>query len=228
LPNKREGQRAQLADQIAQALSETPENVRVNWPTDNLSLYDFFPIIDAGLNFRSSAGIEMMLLGIPVVAPMLEEFVAYPPELNLIYDDRPKLQELIATALKTGQTLETSLRSVRWYSFIFTQSVQNLFEHKPPAISALRPTKDGTMLKVWRFAVSKAVRYGPLIRERKSIKVQTKNKTSNNEITMVIKNNFDSLLDLSSQNRSLTPDQEITEVEKFVQEIWNQFDTSNR
>ena len=58
-PNKREMVLSEHAKMLQVALSELPDNVKVNWPTDKVSLYDLANITDAFANAWSSAGKEM-------------------------------------------------------------------------------------------------------------------------------------------------------------------------
>ena len=66
-PNKREGVLAEAAESLKSVLSKLPENVVVNWPSQNVSLYDIASITRCVLNHTSSAGVEMLALGIPVI-----------------------------------------------------------------------------------------------------------------------------------------------------------------
>src|SRR5690606_6941171 len=82
-PNKRDSLKSDHALELEQTLSELPENVRVNWPSDNISLYDLAQIMDVCLNSWSTAGKEMGTLGIPVVL-YSADLVFYPADLNYL------------------------------------------------------------------------------------------------------------------------------------------------
>ena len=82
-PNKREGVLSDHARLLKEAFANLPANARINWPTENVSLYDLAAITDVFANGWSSAGKEMSLLGLPVVL-YSPQFVLYPPGLNYV------------------------------------------------------------------------------------------------------------------------------------------------
>ena len=66
------------AKMLQDAFVTLPRNVKVNWPTDTVSLYDLARITDVFANAWSSAGKEMAWLGLPVVL-YSPELTLYPP-----------------------------------------------------------------------------------------------------------------------------------------------------
>lgn len=113
-PNKRELVKSEHAMMLENIFKELPENVKVNWPTDNLSIYDLAQETDVFLNSWSSAGAEMSILGIPVVlyAP---ELPPYPSDLNYSARDRNDYFENIELALKKGWDYEKIRHAYRWF-----------------------------------------------------------------------------------------------------------------
>ena len=63
-------------------LTGLPGNVRVNWPTDGVSLFDLANVTDVFANGWSSAGKEMAWLGLPVVL-YSDDVYAVPIRLEL-------------------------------------------------------------------------------------------------------------------------------------------------
>lgn len=64
-PNRREGCKSENATVYEELLSNLPNNIKVNMPSDNLFIYDLALYSDVVLNGFSSAGLEMALLGLP-------------------------------------------------------------------------------------------------------------------------------------------------------------------
>jgi hypothetical protein len=100
-----------------QAVFETlPPNVRVNWPTDNVSIFDLAEITDVFLNAWSSAGKEMSLFGVPVLL-YSKDLVLYPPSLNYVGDgSRDHYFAELARALADGWRADRVVEAFRWYA----------------------------------------------------------------------------------------------------------------
>ncbi len=111
--------------------SGAPSNVHVNSPHQNLSLYDIALIADAGVVHQSTAGLELLALGLPVVAggPWL---IAYP--LDLVYVGKDSggvdFDQTLRTALNAPPDLKRTRAAYRWWGF-----VSNF--NRMPALSAL-------------------------------------------------------------------------------------------
>jgi hypothetical protein len=82
-PNKRESVRSAAAIRLLDFLSNPPANVIVNWPEQGLSLFEVAQLCNTALNISSSAGLELLSLGIPVGIYEPERLFAYPREFNL-------------------------------------------------------------------------------------------------------------------------------------------------
>jgi hypothetical protein len=114
-PNKREGVTSDHALLLESLLQRLPMNVAVNWPRDNLSVFELASEASVVLNAWSAAGKELSVLGIPVVlyAPTL---VAYPPELNYSATTKPSYFAAIEQALAEGWSIEWTRKAYRWLS----------------------------------------------------------------------------------------------------------------
>jgi hypothetical protein len=112
-PNKREHVRSRNADLLAQEFSRLPANTAVNWPTDELALYDLANHAEMFLNSWSSAGKEMALLGLPVVV-YSPELLFYPADLNYVGTTEAQYFKKIELALSRGWSLEHSRPVFRW------------------------------------------------------------------------------------------------------------------
>ncbi|HEX4984479.1 MAG TPA: hypothetical protein VFV71_00275 [Burkholderiales bacterium] len=121
-PNRREGTLSQNAEILMKVLENLPPNVRVNWPSDGISLYDLANHADVILNAWSSAGKEMALLGLPVVAYSPELFF-YPGDLNYIGETRESYFRCIEEALQKGWSIERSRNVFRWLAVEYGQGL---------------------------------------------------------------------------------------------------------
>lgn len=119
LPNKRDSATSEHAKKLKRVLVDLPDNVYVNWPQDNISVYDLFKISDGILNAWSSIGKEAALFGIPVLC-YSEKLLIYPKDLNFIAKDKidyfNKLEHIIN---KDCWSLEISKKTFDWLSFEF-------------------------------------------------------------------------------------------------------------
>jgi hypothetical protein len=120
-PNKRESVLSDHALLLREAFAQLPPNARVNWPTENVSLYDLAAITDVFANGWSSAGKEMTALGLPVVlySPQL---VLYPPSLNYVGTTREEYFRELERALADGWDAERIRRTYRWNAVEFHYS----------------------------------------------------------------------------------------------------------
>jgi hypothetical protein len=98
-PNQRDPLHSNHARRLAAIFTDLPSNVKINWPTDNISLYDLATEVAVGLNAWSSVGKELAQLGIPVVI-FCERILYYPASLNLLAKSRREYFEKIDCALK--------------------------------------------------------------------------------------------------------------------------------
>lgn len=112
-PNRRESVMSAHAQMLREVLAELPDNVKVNWPTDAISLYDLAGVADVFLNAWSSAGKEMAWLGLPVVL-YSDQLTLYPADLNYIGLDRDHYFAQIEQALQDGWSAERIRRTYRW------------------------------------------------------------------------------------------------------------------
>ena len=120
-PNRRDSKKSEHARLLEQALLQLPANVKVNWPTDQISIYDLVEETDVFLNSWSSTGKDMALLGIPTVI-YSDEIPLYPTELNYFGDTLESYFSAIERALGDGWSAEKVRRSYRWAAYEFSRS----------------------------------------------------------------------------------------------------------
>jgi hypothetical protein len=134
-PNKRDSVKSEHALELERLFAELPPNARVNWPTDEVSLYDLANVSDVCLNAWSSVGKELSLLGMPVVI-YSPDLVFYPPDLNYSGTTTRGYFAEIERALREGWSFERSRRAYRWqaledlYSRIDISDAYRFKEHQ--------------------------------------------------------------------------------------------------
>jgi len=120
-PNRRDRVQSEHSRRMQELLQNLPVNVKVNWPDDNLSLYDLAQEADLFLNAWSSVGKEMALLGVPVVI-YSPEIVLYPTVLNGVGTTTEQYLAAIDAALAGGWSFERCRTAYRWYALEFSRS----------------------------------------------------------------------------------------------------------
>lgn len=116
-PNKREIVLSNYAKSLRKSFNDLPENVRINWPDDRISLHDLIKITDVGLNATSTAGLELLLFGIPVVIYDVEQIFSYPREINSCATSITSYFEQIDRAISQGKSLKHIINAFRWIAF---------------------------------------------------------------------------------------------------------------
>ena len=124
-PNKRDGMKSEHAIMLEKILKDLPKNIKVNWPTDNISIYDLAQETDVFLNAWSSVGVEMSLLGIPVVI-YSKDLISYPHDLNYLAKDKKDYFAKIELALKEGWSYERIKKTYRWLSLYYCHTIVRL------------------------------------------------------------------------------------------------------
>jgi hypothetical protein len=133
-PNRREAVKSEHARQLEQAFTELPSNATVNWPTDDVSLYDLADVADVFLNAWSSAGKEMSLLGLPVVVFSAEQQF-YAPDLNYVGTSEADYFAQIGRALADGWSVERIRTTYRWYALEYERSLIDIRESFPQSVA---------------------------------------------------------------------------------------------
>jgi hypothetical protein len=124
-PNKREGVMSVHVEKLRAVFANLPKNVAINWPTENLSIYDIAEEADVFLNAWSSVGVEMSMLGLPVVI-YSEELPYYPEDINLIGKSLSDYFAKVEEALRHGWDFEKMRMAFRWLSTAFAMPVVEL------------------------------------------------------------------------------------------------------
>ncbi|MFO1257752.1 MAG: hypothetical protein U1E78_04990 [Gammaproteobacteria bacterium] len=124
-PNRRESVKSENSSQLESLLLNLPENVKVNWPSDGISLYHLAQEIDLCLNSWSSAGKELAALGIPVLL-YSKEIQVYPADINYLAEDIDSYFLELEKALKNGWSFENVRKAYRWYAVEYFRTTLDL------------------------------------------------------------------------------------------------------
>lgn len=128
-PNKRESVLSYHAQMLMSEFNKLPDNVKVNWPTDDISLYEIATQVDVVLNAWSTVGNELSMLGIPVVFYSSNpKFINYPPpDPKLVGGDSIQSYEIaINHALSEGWSFSRIRRTYRWLALELVYSVLDI------------------------------------------------------------------------------------------------------
>lgn len=156
-PNKRERLVSPDLERIDALLAELPVNALVNYPADEISLYDLVLTSDAAVNQSSSAGLEFLSFGLPVVQYDPVRLGAYPVEFGEQAErgDVDGLRDALLRALAAPWDLGRCIRAYRWYAGLQIRSVVPLKPLRavqrdavstPDQVVALRPHPIGRYL----------------------------------------------------------------------------------
>lgn len=116
-PNKREAVISPHVEKYKAVFQNLPKNIIINWPTDNISMYDLFKIVDVGLNNTSSAGLEMMCFGIPIVEYDSTQLFAYPVEFSYDANSSQDYFSRILKALDNGKDSASFYKACQWLEY---------------------------------------------------------------------------------------------------------------
>jgi hypothetical protein len=114
-PNRRDKVLSVQAQSLQKTLTNLPNNVSVNWPHDNVSLYQIATITDVCVHAGSSVGKEFSLLGIPTVNYM-NNGLSYPYDLSFWANTKEAYFIAVKDALDTTWSYDTAKTAFRWSS----------------------------------------------------------------------------------------------------------------
>jgi hypothetical protein len=162
-PNKRESVKSEHAKMLEVLFEKLPDNIGINWPTDNLSIYDLAEETDVFLNAWSSVGKEMSIFGIPVVlySPQL---IFYPADLNYVGRTEVDYFAQIEQALQDGWSFEHIRKAYRWYSLEFEKSLVIFSDDFGP--ENLKTVRKNLILSFVQRAYNKSTTILPIVQAK--------------------------------------------------------------
>lgn len=122
MPNKRDLVKSEHAEELQAVLSNLPSNVRINWPEDNISLYEIADISNLFLNFISNVGKELSVFGIPVITYSPQELITYPKEINISVNSEDDYFNSIINFVNKELNFDVIRCLYRWYALEFVYS----------------------------------------------------------------------------------------------------------
>lgn len=159
--NKRENKSSKHAEKLIALLKNLPPNVKVNWPNDGLSLYDFLELIDLGLSAWSSAGKELAYWGIPNLT-FVKDLAFYPKsDLGHVASSAQAYFESIDIALNEVFTPERIFRAYRWLAFELTEGIIDISDGIHPRAFRRRGFTERLLNKILRRTSSHEKRWMP-------------------------------------------------------------------
>lgn len=221
-PNKRENVVAPVLVKVLELIESAPDNVIINYPTDNISLYDLLQIVDVALGYRSTVGVELAAYGIPVVAPANRDFYTYPNEIQRVGYSQEEYVSLIHGALAEGWSIENMRQAYRWLAFLFSRISVDFSDSVSAKPSTIRPKKPGFKLWLWRKMVFLIIQFGPLVRERVAMRNRKTSQLSKDVIYDVISNAKPSLSDSSVwPSKQFSKEAETLALEERLRDLCN-------
>jgi len=195
-PNKREGVLSEHAKMLQHALLDLPINVRVNWPTDNISMYSLAKVTDVFANSWSSVGKEMGLLGLPVVL-YSPDLPVYPSDLNYVGTTYTEYFFQLEKALAEGWSAERIRKTYRWCAIEFYYMAFDISE------SFKRNENEKIRFKT--KVKNKLIRsIAPYYQQYSDCKRRAPRLSISEDIDKIFKGALDSVLDLPSNELEIT------------------------
>lgn len=151
--NRRESVVSEQAKLLMTELKNLPSNVTVNWPDEKISIYDLAEEVDVVTTGWSVTGVEMALLGIPVVL-YDRALPTYPLDLVYAGESPPEYVRNVRLALEEGWSARRSLMALRWMAINFSKNVVRM----PKALRWVGVSKPSFMLKVLRGVLRRLAR----------------------------------------------------------------------
>lgn len=121
-PSRRNSVMAQEQIELSKILATLPENVRANYPTDNISIYDLYPQIDALVTGWSATGVEAMTFSVPVIT-YDRNLPSYPASIHYTGDSQTEYYQNLVKAIAAGKSKIVSENSRRWLAFSMSVGV---------------------------------------------------------------------------------------------------------
>ncbi len=192
-PNKRESVTSEYASKLRARLVDLPGNARVNWPSDQISLYDIASIADLFLNSRSTTGLEMSLLGLPVLVYSPDQLFSYPSDLNYVADSKGEYFQQIDHALAHGWDIEFSRKAYRWGVFQYCRATIDISD----SYSGDESFGKGLVARAINKIIRKLV---PFYQQRKDSSRRTKNLRSKETLSKLLASGKDCTVEIDARN----------------------------
>ncbi len=133
-PNKRDRITSPDLVDLYALLADLPDNAIVNHPSEGLSLYDLVVVCAAAINQSSSAGLEFLAFGVPVLQYDPVRLGAYPAAFaeQVPRMDPVAFSSALDHAMDEGFDVRHAVDAFRWYASLHIRSVVQLEPLDPP------------------------------------------------------------------------------------------------
>jgi len=126
LPNKREQVVSRDLQALLGILEKRRENIFLNTPEQNLSIYEVMQITDVVLNHTSSAGLEFLGHGIPAVHYDPDRLGIYPKSFGWNVNRGERLAPTIQKALQAGKSDQNIKAARGWWATVLMRTIVDL------------------------------------------------------------------------------------------------------
>jgi len=126
-PNKRESVTSQHAKDLSRELDNLPANVFVNWPSDEISLYDLVQVIDVGLVATSTTGLQLATLGIPIGLHNISLLTGYTTDIGTALESTSEYRSFLDSAEDHQWSIANVIAGLKWHSYLFNCLAIDLF-----------------------------------------------------------------------------------------------------
>ena len=121
-PSKRNAVMALEQIELAKILEVPHDNVRVNTPTDKISIYDLYSQIDALVTGWSATGVEAMTFKVPVVT-YDKNLPSYPASIHYTGSTREEYFRNLLLSTKAGRSGAIAEKTLGWMAFSMSVGV---------------------------------------------------------------------------------------------------------
>jgi hypothetical protein len=205
-PNKRDSKTAPFIEVIDQLLEKSPPNVFLNLPSDNISLYELVNYASLALNYGSSAGVELLCFGLPVINAVSQDFLVAPIDICPYAKNEIELEQEILKTYGLDIDMKYTVNAYRWFSFQFNRGARFVFKNNVPTFSQIRPKKTGMRLWLWNIAVRLVVTRLPTILERRQIANTESDVAELGDFEIVLVNELSGLHEVARDTEFVTSD----------------------
>jgi hypothetical protein len=197
------------ARMLQAAFASLPANVKVNWPTDGISLFDLANVTDVFANGWSSAGKEMAWLGLPVVL-YSNDLTLYPPDLNYVGTTQAEYFGQVDRAVKDGWDAARIRKTYRWCAVEYEYSTLDISE-------SFSKNEYGSSLQKGLRKIGRIV--APTREQKKDVRQRAARLSSSARIGRIFARRQDSAVDLDDLGHEISYEEETRALKAEVRRL---------
>lgn len=133
-PNKREQVTSRNLTFYQKIKINSPPNIWVNTPDEEVSLYNLIPITDLCLNLTSSSGLEYLAEQKPVLGGNQQNLFAYPPEFNYSARTKAEYKKLIVNLKRPKCSKEMIYKWIYFKTFMSAILIPDIWKNNKISI----------------------------------------------------------------------------------------------